>query len=330
MIIGKPNPSFSIEEIRNKYSDVDLLAKYFNISTLPCLINSPLRKDTHPSFGISISKDNKIKYMDFSTGDSGDIIKLLSKYWGLSLFDTIKRIADDSISKSDIAIRNTTSVNTYRSKYDSSISVKIRDWEDYDYQYWRSYGVNPELFNKIEVRPISYKIVTTRDRTTGRTTKTCYKADKYAYVYIERKEGKVSLKIYQPFNKDGFKWSSKMDRSVISLWTLMPERGDKLVICSSLKDALCLYSQSGIPTIALQGEGYSMSSTAIKELKRRFNYVYICFDTDKAGLEDSKRLSMSTGFINVIPDFHGQKDISDYYKSLNNKEDFKQLINLFI
>ena len=120
-----------------------------------------------------------------------------------------------------------------------------------------------------------------------------------------------------------------MDASVISLWTKVPEDGERIVICSSLKDALCLSCQLHIPAIAPQGEGYNLSNTAIKELKRRFKKVFICFDTDKAGIKDGKLLAQKTGFINVVPDLGKNKDLSDYYKSLENKEDFKQLETLF-
>ena len=67
--------------------------------------------------------------------------------------------------------------------------------------------------------------------------------------------------------------------------------------------------------------------TAINELKRRFNKIYICLDNDEAGLKDGVHLANKTGFINVvIPQFKGGKDISDLYKVLGNKEQFKKTI----
>ena len=145
-------------------------------------------------------------------------------------------------------------------------------------------------------------------------------------------KSKCGRKIYQPFNKNGYKWSNRHDRSVISLWTKVPLQGDRICICSSLKDALCLWANTGIPALAVQGEGYGISDTAINELRRRYDKVYICFDNDEAGLKDGINLSNKTGFINVVlPPFKGGKDISDLYKVLSNKEKFKQLIlKLFI
>ena len=131
---------------------------------------------------------------------------------------------------------------------------------------------------------------------------------------LQRKAGKLSLKIYQPFNTRGYKWCSKMDSSVIGLWTKIPKTGDRVVICSSLKDALCVSCQLHIPTLCLQGEGYNMSETAINELKRRFNKVFIAFDVDKPGVKDAQKLSEETGFINVVPDLGTEKDFSDAFK----------------
>ena len=107
--------------------------------------------------------------------------------------------------------------------------------------------------------------------------------------------------------------------------------GDKIVVCSSLKDALCLWANTSIPAIAIQGEGYGISDTAINELKRRYKEVYILLDNDEAGLRDGEKLSASTGFINlVLPNINGAKDVSDLYKSLENKKRFKDIIlNLF-
>ena len=131
-------------------------------------------------------------------------------------------------------------------------------------------------------------------------------------------------------NKSGHKWINKHDKSVISLWTKVPEKGNKIVICSSLKDALCLWANTGIPSIAVQGEGYSISETAINELKRRFDNIYILFDNDEAGKKDGIKLSEQTGFKNlVLPEFKGGKDVSDLFKTKGKDEFLKILQSLF-
>ena len=327
MVIGSSSDStMSKAEIFSKVSEVDVLTTIFpQVTYLPCLINSPLRNDSKPSFSLYISNGNHVYYRDHGCGERGSLLDLLCRYWNCTFNQALDKLSDIFIDKSEITIKPK-QIKTFTRKEANeniSIQVAVRPWRDYDYEYWESYGVTKKWLKYAEVYPISHKIVTKEGK------KYIFPADKYAYAFVERKEGNVQLKIYQPYNKKGFKWCSKMDSSVISLWTKVPEYGDKLVICSSLKDSLCLSCQLNIPTICPQGEGYDMSDTAIKELKRRYKKIFICFDTDEPGKRDSEKLAERTGFINVIPDLGKEKDLSDWYKSLDNKEKFKQLKSLF-
>lgn len=186
----------------------------------------------------------------------------------------------------------------------TKIQVAVRPWQKYDLDYWQSYGIEKQWLKYAEIYPISHKIITKKDKETGRTSKYIFPVPKYCYCYVERKEGKLSLKIYSPLSKT-HKWCSKMDSSVISLWTKVPEYGDKIIIASSVKDALAISANLHIPAIAPQGEGYNLSETAIRELKRRYAEVYISFDGDDAGITDAKKLSESTGFkIIQCPSLH--------------------------
>jgi hypothetical protein len=191
----------------------------------------------------------------------------------------------------------------------------------HDIEYWESYGVPLNWLKYANVHPISHKIVVKSGK------RMIFAADKYAYAFAEFKEGKTTLKIYQPYNTKGFKWANKHDKSVISLWTKVPKTGDRVCICSSLKDALCLWANTGIPALAIQGEGYAISDTAIAELKKRFKQVYILLDNDEAGIKDAQNLSSKTGFTNlVLPKINGAKDISDLYLELHDKNKFKEII----
>lgn len=328
MVVGKTYSSFLISDLYKHYRETDILASYFNVITLPCCIKSPLRKDEKPSFGLYLSKDNHVRFIDYATGEHGDLMDLLCTYWNCNITTAIDNIYKN-LPTSTLTINSNNNKVFIRKEEESTLEVKVRAWHKYDYEYWQSYGVNPKLLKAAEVYPVSHKIITKRDIKTGKINRMVFKTDKYAYVFVERKEGNLSLKLYQPFNKNGFKWFSKMDASVVSLWSKMPQTGDKVIICSSLKDALCITSQLDIPAIALQGEGYGMSTTAIRELKKRFKKIFISFDVDKAGLMDGEKLSKETGFINVIPDLGKEKDYSDFFKSLKNKEDFKKLKTLF-
>lgn len=327
MPFSSGRPSVSLQEVLSVTTEATIASHYLGIKAIPCLIQSPLRQDNHPSFGIYSPNGTEVNYIDFSTRESGRIFKLLSKIWNIPYEEVYTRIYKDFSQSNSITPINIVASNIKTKEYNTNsikIEVKIRKWENYDIEYWKSYGISLEWLKYAEVYPISHKIVTKDGQ------KYIFGADKYAYAYVERKENNITLKIYQPFNKRGFKWSSKHDKSVISLWTKVPKKGEKICICSSLKDALCLWANTGIPSLAIQGEGYPISNTAINELKNRYKRIYICLDNDKAGIQDAIKLASETGFINVVlPPFKEGKDISDLYKSKGKEEFLSIIIPLF-
>lgn len=327
-MISSGKSSFTLDDVLRVTSEAQIVSYYLGILKVPCIINSPLRQDKHPSFGLYSPNGTEINYIDFSTRDSGTIFTLLKNMWNLDYPEVFKRICQDFSkfnSKATVIKSSKCNVTSQGSSSNIDMKCKVREWKDYDLEYWASYGITLPWLKYANVYPISHKIIVKDGK------EFVFGADKYAYAYVEFKEGKTTLKIYQPFNKRGFKWANKHDRSVISLWTKVPKTGDKIVVCSSLKDALCLWANTSIPAIAIQGEGYGISDTAINELKRRYKEVYILLDNDEAGLRDGEKLSASTGFINlVLPNINGTKDVSDLYKSLENKKRFKDIIlNLF-
>lgn len=325
-MISSGNFSGTLEDVHRVTTQVQITSYYLGVKDIPCIICSPLRRDEKPSMGIYSPNGTEVNFIDFGTGERGSIFTLLRKMWNTSFADTLKKIYEDFARfSSSVSVRASIPSCRIVGNPDHSRSVdmqcKVREWRDYDIEYWESYGVPLKWLKYADVYPISHKIIIKNGNSY------VFGADKYAYAYVEFKEGKTTLKIYQPYNKSGFKWANKHDKSVISLWTKVPEYGDKICICSSLKDALCLWANTGIPALAIQGEGYSISNTAVSELKRRYKEIYILLDNDDAGLQDAVKLSESTGFTNIVlPKEYGEKDISDLYHSLQDKERFKSII----
>ena len=314
MAFGTGEHSITLEDVLARTTEFDILYHYFNVSELPTVIHSPLRQDSRPSFGLYTLDGKRVHYTDLATKDRGGLFDLLMKYWGESYKDMLNHLWKDlpKFSNANVQFNSMKSERTYQYQSLKSRNIdlqcKVREWRDYDIEYWASYGISLEWLKYADIYPISHKIVI-RDG-----QRYVFGADKYAYAYVERKEGKVTLKIYQPYNKSGYKWSNRHDRSVISLWTKVPEYGDRICICSSMKDALCLWANTGIPALAIQGEGYGMSDTAVGELKRRYKEVFIALDGDKAGVEDSIKLQKETAFkIIDCPLIDKAKDWSDIY-----------------
>jgi hypothetical protein len=276
------------------------------ISALPILINSPFRQDNNPSVSIFINNNNNVIFKDFGTHKSYNIWSFFEEYWNCTYEEVLLKITEDlnnmKIGTSKIKI-------TKHKQYvhnSSIIEVTIREWRDYDLQYWNNYGINLEWLKFGRIFPISHIFINNNR----------FPAEKYAYVYVEKKDGNITLKIYQPFS-ERMKWLSKHDNSVWDLWDRLPSKGNKLIITSSRKDALCIWANTGIPSTCLQGEGYIPKEHIIQQLKDRFEVIYVLYDNDfhsdiNNGRIFGKNLADKFNLIQIeIPTEWKCKDISD-------------------
>lgn len=324
MAFRRCNRSVGLDVLLGKTSEFDIMRFYLNIDVLPALINSPLRQDRNASVSIFSPDGVKVFYKDFGTGEHGSIFDLLGRMWNRTFSETITKIWDDI----DMVKHNRINLNRTRSgvihKSNSILEVRTRQWFDYDMEYWNSYGISREWLEFGDVYPISH-ILITRDNITK-----IIPAEKLAYVYVERKDGKVSLKVYQP-KSQRLKWLSKHDSSVWDLWSRLPDRGDTLFITSSRKDALCLWENTGIPSVSLQGEGYVPKEKVINQLKQRFGRVIIFFDNDYDKDENHGHIYASrlSGMFDLdmveIPSEYKSKDPSDLFKN-HGAETFRRVI----
>lgn len=317
MAIAKGNKTISVDKIDEFY----LANRFLNVNKIPCLIRSPLRNDKHPSFSLYSKDGIHIRYKDYATGEAGGIYDLLQQLWNLDFKKVLENICKDgclsrAVSNDPILKEIKKSTNIPKAK----IECRTRSWTQEDLNYWEQFGITKKWLKYAEIYPISHYFVTKGNDTYR------FVADKLAFAYVEHKENNTSVKIYQPYNTNGRKWTSGFDGSVISLWTKVPQTGEKIVICSSVKDALCLWANTKVPAIAVQGEGYAISETAKKELLKRYNNVYILFDNDEAGLKDGASLASRTGFKNLIlPKINDAKDIAELYQK-TDREIFNNII----
>ena len=329
-MVSKGTDTISIDDVRRITTDYEVINKYLGISVVPSNINSILREDKNPSLCIFPYKDG-LFYKDFGTNQSGNIYQLLSLYWNIPLNQVYRKIYNDftSVNYKSCCCKNRTSKTIIKKKSNINIKIKIRNWKPWDIEYWSSYGISLKWLEYCDIFPISHIFLIHQNG-----EQLIISADKYAYVYIERKDNKVSLKIYQPYSTN-FKWMSKHDASVWDLWTKIPEKGDKLIITSSRKDALCLWANTGIPSLSLQGEGYVPKEKVINQLKERYNKIYVFYDNDfknkvNNGRNYGRILAEKFNLQQIeIPTEYKSKDPSDLYKNWG-KEVFLNVINQLI
>lgn len=325
----------SAEDILSKVSDIELATMYIpTLREIPDVIKSPLRKDEHPSFRVYSPDGTKVRFYDYATGESGGMVDFIMKLYSCSFSDALAHIDDDiaQYRKGTLNIqasRSNGKIIVRSERTDYTIRTQRRDWEQSDFDYWASYGVPKEWVLHADIYPISYIFIISE---TG-YIKTV-KADPLAFTFIERKDGKITEKVYQPFNKEGMKWRSGHDGSVWDLWTKLPEKGERVIITSSRKDALCIWAQCGIPAVSLQSETAGIKPKVMEELKSRFKKVFILYDNDFDKDQNHGRIEGTkiADLFNIeqieIPDGYKAKDPSDLFKKYGHETVKKLIYNL--
>ena len=318
-------PIATFHDIFELLSDIEVYSKYIPNLTIGGRMNSPLGDvDNKPSFSIFYSvKKGKYIFKEFRYGYIGDCVDFVRYFFGFKSntqacmqilldfgIDTF-HIQDD-MSSSGFSGKKITVPKISRKKI--NLEVTIREWEEYDIQYWAEFGISLKWLEAGRVFPIKYYYF----------NKSIRVAEKYAYVYVESKDNKVTYKIYQPYSKDK-KWFSNNDSSVWELWDMMPQTGDLLIITKSRKDALSIMATMYIPSIALQAEGTKPKDQIIDELKSRFRYVILLYDNDYDKKTNWGRFNVTklVEMYNLphieIPDIYQAKDYSDLVKTTSDK-----------
>lgn len=295
--------------------------------------SSPFRKDKHPSFVIS---NKNYRYKDFAMGDTGNCFNFVMELYSINYNLALIQIVSDFNIRGDFHMYDDNYIITnkkaeYKNASDkvytgsTLLQIKKREWEDYDLKYWEEYGIELTYLRLAWIFPISHYFI----------NGTPYKAEKLAYAYIEKKDNKITYKIYQPLSAYK-KFISGNNSSVWELWHLLPKIGDELIITSSRKDALCIINNFKIPSVSLQSESTLPKEHVIKDILKRFKRVYLFYDNDYNNTENNgqimakKLLDKYPELINiVIPEEYESKDISDLIKKEKQKgiKIFKQIIN---
>ena len=327
MITGtKSNNIIHVTREDVSLSDREILDRYMGIKRVPCMIQSPLREDDkNPSFSLYLKGDT-VRWKDFGTGETDSTIGLMARLWNVSYSDALVKIKLDMgerIPKFNLIRKydGKTHINS-----NSSIKVRIREWMDWDREYWGSYGISEAFAKWCNVYPISHAFFTRKEENGYESTVTV-PMDKYAYAYFEWKDGKQSVKLYQPFSKK-MKWLSKHDLSVWDLWKQAFKWADRrsdehCIITSSRKDAMCLWENLSVPAMSLQGEGYLPKPKVMRQVLERFKHVYLWYDNDFTHKDDNpgqdnarKLIGLYPELINIcIPDEYQSKDPSDLVKN---------------
>lgn len=317
------NIGYTLDELISNIGDYNIYAYYLGTSfKVGCPMHSPLRsKDNNPSFCIFYSsKNNKLLYKDFGTGDSGDCIQFVKNYYRLNSSKEAKFKIITELSNNIPHVGKSFKFEPILAEEKTKFTLEEQSFTTYDLKYWNSYCVSIPTLNK-------YRVVSVAKLYVKDILLWTYSPENPIFGY----KIKDSIKCYRPFGGKGYKFRTNCSIYDIQGIEQLPKKSDLLIITKSMKDVMVLY-ELGYISIAPNSEGASIPTDIMLDLKERFTNIIILYDNDKAGIQTSTKLASIYNLKCIyIPTEYKCKDVSDLVYTNQNtdktKEIIKQLIN---
>ena len=233
------------------------------------------KKETRPSMFIFYSTDfGKWWFHDFSTGKSGDSIKLVKELKNCTygeVYGIIRSEYTRYLQTNLYAAAAHQPKNKYR-----VTAYKTRSWNVLDARYWTSFNISSSLLEEYLVVPLeSYQM--TNESNFNDTFKV---QGEFLYGYFTP-DGEL-YKIYRPKRKD-----RKFIKIMDYIQGIDQLKGEYcLIVTSSLKDGLSLKSLGiRVDFIAPDSENSILSELDIMYLYDRYNgRMFTLLDNDEAGI----------------------------------------------
>jgi DNA primase len=313
----------TLDRIQNTLNEIEIYNYYTNKKmALNKPMNSPLRSDNNPSFSLFRAKNGTILYKDFSTGESGNVIKFVKVYLNLTYGEALNRIWTDLVTRNNGTFKR--KKEPLKLPIKKVISIKRKYLTKTDDDYWGQIGIDRDTLKLFKVFPInSYWVNDIEQKFKYSDTQPMY-----AYKIFNK------FKIYRPFSLDKRdKWRSTCSVYDIQGFEQLPEQGSLLIITKSLKDVMVLKTL-GYNAIAPSSENTTIPAVIIDHLRTRFKKLVIFYDYDEGGIKGATTLSEKYNLPKVfIPKkyllLYGIKDISDFRKEMRESKTIEILKILF-
>lgn len=316
----------TLEDILKRVTEYDIyqyyMGKPFKVGKIMC---SPLRIDKQPSFGIfKSSKGGNLLWKDQATGETGNVISFVAKKENIQNIDALKKIWEDVLTEKIISSCVGKYIQDMYKNVRTTISITRKNFTKTDDEYWGQYYIDRDLLKKHLVSPIQTFWVN------DIKSNIVYTKEKPLYAY----EVYDKFQIYNPYGEKEDKFRTNCGPYDLYGYEQLPWTGKTLIITKSKKDVMVL-DRLGYNAVAPTGESSIIPERLLKQLKDRFEDIYIFYDNDEPGIKGAEKLSEKTGFkyIYVPIEYYkkfGIKDISDFikaYKVTKSKDLIKTLIN---
>ncbi len=246
-------------------------------------LHSIFNSEKTPSMFLYVKK-GKYYWKDHSSGKGGDALDLAQELFKqgsgeevtfkaaiLTVKDEYKKWVEANGAFKE------TPIETHHYLYDLVCEFEVKEYSNWDLKYWSEFGIDRDLLDAHYIKPLqSFRV----GKKTGNVT-TFNRPVSINHSYGFFLDDGTLTKIYNPYYTDFKHITLKND----ILGRQQLGTNQTLIICSSMKDMLCLKSLDlGIEAIAPIGEKVIIKEEDISMLKTMHKNILTMFDNDKTGV----------------------------------------------
>lgn len=351
--------------ILSKVSQVTIFSTYLNLSdkiVQYCidtgeLICSPIRDDVHPTCGFRYDNKGKLKFRDFAGyfwGDCFDIVALImggiyNKQYDISnREDFVKVLRHITFTFKDIFYGQEKDINLINEINTGIVAIKhkkpnielvVRNWNEYDKEYWGKFGVPLQYLNINFIYPVEQYYI---NRKINPEPKYFYNANDpcYGYCLGQDRSGVYNIKLYFPNrNKTVTRFITNCNY-LEGIYNLDKTDYDIIVITKSTKDRVSLGAailrinslyggvDKKVGVINIPHETYKLRQNEFDWLKGKLSdrgKIVSLMDNDSTGKHEAIWLRNNYQITPLlIPVIYGAKDFAE----LVSKHKFDEVVNL--
>jgi len=309
---------------------------------------NPFYDDHKASCNIFFDRKNGCyRIKDFGNDDfSGDCFFLVGKLKGLDcensngfvkILQTINCDLNLGLSENDLPHLAHNSPDTKSGqkleqaaepKKTKPFSVNQQSFSAKELLFWKQYGITAELLRL-------YKVISLKEFQSENNDGKSFSLRSSEQEPIFGYCGKRYVKIYRPFSEIRFLYGGNFGENYCFGLEQLPIKGDTLFITGGEKDVLSLASH-GFHAICFNSETSAIPDTIIRKLTHRFKHIVLLYDVDKTGLDSSRKHQQQLSEFGVkrlilpLSGSKADKDVSDYFKGGNTRDNFVQLFLDFL
>lgn len=351
--------------ILSKVSQVTIFSTYLNLSdkiVQYCidtgeLICSPIRDDVHPTCGFRYDNKGKLKFRDFAGyfwGDCFDIVALImggiyNKQYDISnREDFVKVLRHITFTFKDIFYGQEKDINLINEINTGIVAIKhkkpnielvVRNWNEYDKEYWGKFGVPLQYLNINFIYPVEQYYI---NRKINPEPKYFYNANDpcYGYCLGQDRSGVYNIKLYFPNrNKTVTRFITNCNH-LEGIYNLDKTDYDIIVITKSTKDRVSLGAailrinslyggvDKKVGVINIPHETYKLRQNEFDWLKGKLSdrgKIVSLMDNDSTGKHEAIWLRNNYQITPLlIPVIYGAKDFAEFV----SKHKFDEVVNL--